>query len=179
MPNSFPGCCLAGRRTATICRLAGVLLLLAYAAPTTWGDWHDLVGHGHHGGGPSDPHADAFITSAVLIVAASATILLFVGPALIVWARRIRSTFAVVPLANALIYLGHVAARPYPGGRGARFRSPGLWYTLGEILLLLLLTLLIVVVVAGTQWVVRKVRSADSKRAVAAVGAPGHAKHEG
>ncbi len=150
-------------------RLTTLLLLLLASAQPARADWDDHWHH-HGGGGPPDPNVDAFVSGVLLIFAASAGILLFLGPVLIIRVRRIRNTFWLVPLANLLFYLLSITLRGYPGGFAARFRPPGLWYTIAEGMLLLLLTGLIILVLAAIQWVVRKIRAATSQKEPAAVG---------
>jgi hypothetical protein len=142
------------RRSATL-----LLTLLTLVTPA-WGDWHDhLFGHhGQVGTTPPDPQLDSLVTGVLLILVAGAGTLLLVGPFLLIYARRIRTTFSVVSLVNALIYASRVAVTPYPGGIRGRLRPPGLWYTLGELLLLLLLILLVASVLAAIQWVIRRIR---------------------
>ncbi len=136
-------------------------LALALATPV-WGDWHDhfFGHHGQTGGTASDPHVDSFVTGVLLIIAAGVGTLLFVGPVLVIYARRIRTTLSVVSLVNALLYASRVAVAPYPGGVRGRLQPPGLWYTLGELLLLLLLILVVAFVLATIQRIVHKVRAA-------------------
>ncbi len=142
-------------------RLTPLLLLPMLMAQTAWADWHHHVGH-HGGGDPDDPMVDAFALGVLLIFGGSAAILFLGGPVLIILSRKIRHTLWIVPLVNLLLYLLSITLRGYPGGFTARFRPPGLWYTITEGILLLLLTVLIVLIVAIVQWIVRKGRSVFS-----------------
>jgi len=121
-------------------------------------DWH------HHGGstGPDglpDPHMDAFFAGLVVTVLCSIGILIFCSPFLAVRVRRIRDIFWVVPTINLSLYFATAALRVYPGGFPARFRPPGLWYTLAEVTLVLVFGLLVATVTAVVQWTVRKLKS--------------------
>lgn len=132
------------------------LLCLALTTQTAWCDWDHFS---HHGGGspdvPVDPVFDAFMMTAVLVIAASVGLLLFGGPVLIIFTRRIRDTLWIIPAANLLLYLVSIFVRPYPGGLIERFRPPGLYYTLTEIALLLILSFIVAVIIAVIQWIVR------------------------
>ncbi|NLE59966.1 MAG: hypothetical protein GX616_16560 [Planctomycetes bacterium] len=149
-------------------RLTASFLLAMTSAQPAWADWDDHWHH-HSGGGPGDPNVDAFVSGVLLIVSASAAILFFLGPVLIIRARRIRDTLWIVPLVNLLLYLLSITLRRYPGGFAARFRPPGLWYTIGEGILLLLLTGLLILVLAIIQWTVRKIRAASGREDPATV----------
>src|SRR4051794_14647394 len=111
-------------------RWTASVVFLALSARTAFADWHH-----HHGGGSdlsADPHFDAFMLTNLLVMAASLVLLLFGGPGLIIWGRRIRDTLWLVPSANLLLYVLSISLRPYPGGFAARFQSPGLPYTIAE-----------------------------------------------
>jgi hypothetical protein len=106
-----------------------------------------------------DPLMDAFFVGVVVTILCSVGILVFCCPFLVVWVRRIRDIFWVVPTLNLALYFAGAAVRVYPGGFLARFRPPGLWYTLFEIALVLALSLVVATVTALAQWSIRKVRS--------------------
>ncbi len=148
-------------------RIAATLLVcLALTPATAWCDWHDhLHHHGSRGSSSSDPCLDAFVTTVFLTIVASGAILVLGGPVLVMWTRRTRDILWIVPLANLLMYLLSIYLRAYPGGFAARFRSPGLWYTVSEIILLGVLSLLVAVILAAIQWLYRKIRSIIKKGA--------------
>jgi hypothetical protein len=134
-----------------------LLLLLVLWTPPAWCDLHHHLGSGHPDA-PPDPLVDAFVWGSLLIVAASLALLVIGGPLLFLWTRRIRDLFWAVPLANLLLYLLSIALRSHPGGRGARFHPPGLWYTIAEVVLLVLSSLVVASILAAIRWLFRKFR---------------------
>jgi hypothetical protein len=143
-------------------RLAILLLVLMVASQTAWGDWH--FHHGRHGSSPpGDPDVEAFLDTVSLIIAASIAILFLGGPVLIIWTRRARDAFWLVPSVNLLLYVLSIRLRSYPGGFTARFRPPGLWYTIGEIFVLLLISLAVAAILAGIRWLVRRIQAIRGK----------------
>jgi hypothetical protein len=104
-------------------RIAVALFVMVACAQTGLCDWHHH--HGHSSVEAPDPAFDAFMWTSILIVAASATILLLAGPVLVIRNRRIRDLFWMVPCTNALLYLLSITLRPYPGGFVARFQPIG------------------------------------------------------
>jgi uncharacterized membrane protein len=142
-------------------KLAITFLLLVFSAQTGLCDWHH---HGHSSGGAPDPNFEAFVVTSVLILAASAVILLFAGPVLLIRTRRNSNLFWTVSLVNAGLYILSIILRPYPGGFFARFHSPGLLNTILEIVLLLVSSLLVALILAIIQWVIRTVKRFTKKQ---------------
>jgi hypothetical protein len=56
------------------------------------------------------------------------------------------------------MYLLLIYMRPYPGGSAARFRPPGLLYTVVEVAILSALSLLVALLLAAIQWLLQKIR---------------------
>jgi hypothetical protein len=138
------------------------LLFLAVSAQTGLCDWHHHYGYGS--GGAPDPNFDAFMWTSILILAASAAILLLVGPVIVIRTRRIRDLFWVVPLVNTVLYILSISLRSYPGGFVARFQPPGLANTILEILLLLVSSLFVALILAIIQWITRTVKRFTKKQ---------------
>jgi hypothetical protein len=136
-------------------KLTIAFLMLVFSAQTGLCDWHH---HGHSSGGAPDPALDAFVVTSVLILAASAVILLFAGPVLLIRTRRNSNLFWTVSLVNAGLYILSIILRPYPGGFFARFHSPGLLNTILEIVLLLASSLIVALILAAIQWFIRTVK---------------------
>ena len=147
-------------------RLATIVLCLAITTQIAWCDWdHHFYHGGHDSDLSSDPNFVAFVWTMVLAIVASAVLLFLAGPFLIIFTRRTRDILWIVPLANLLLYLLSISLRSYPGGFAARFRPPGLIYTLVEIVLLLVMSFIIALILAAIQWLVRKARSRSKKDA--------------
>ncbi len=142
-------------------KLTVAVLALAASAQTGLCDWHHY--HEHGSSGTPDPVTDAFVWTAVLIMASSVAILFLAGPVLVIRTRRIRDFFWVVPLANAALYLLSISLRPYPGGFAARFQPPGRTNTIVEVVLVVLSSLVAALVLALVQWLVRTVRRFTTK----------------
>ena len=121
-------------------------------------DWHRHGGGFSGPGGMPDPHIDAFAVGVIVAILSSVGLMVLCCPFLVVRVRRIRDIFWIVPAINLGLYFASAAVRVYPGGFLARFRPPGLWYTLAEVALVLVLSLLVAIVTALVQWTVRKVR---------------------
>ncbi|OQX22892.1 MAG: hypothetical protein BWK80_28800 [Desulfobacteraceae bacterium IS3] len=138
-------------------------LLLAGSIQTAWCDW------GHHRSRssdiPADPHLDAFIATVFIAIIANAVLLLFAGPIMVIFSRRIRDMLWSIPAMNLLLYLISIYLRSYPGGFAARFEPPGLAYTIGEIVLLLVLSLIVILILAAIRWFVNKVKGIFRKTA--------------
>lgn len=140
-------------------RLALLVLLVGMLPQYAVADWDWDEHRGRDSDFPADPNFDAFMWTVIPGIGVTALLLLFSGPIIVIWGRRIRDTFWIVPLANFLLYVLSITLRSYPGGFAARFRVPGLAYTITEILLLLVISLCAAVIIAAVQWVVRKSRS--------------------
>lgn len=140
--------------------LLWVLGLLA-VSQTALCDWHHH--YGHSSGGTPDPSFDAFVVTAVLILASSLAILLLGGPLVVMRSRTIREVFWRVPLANFLFYVLSITLRTYPGGFSARFQAPGLTYTFFEIIILVISSVLVALILAFIYWSVRTVKRAAKR----------------
>ena len=124
----------------------------------------DLFEHHHSSGAAPDPHLDAFaVMLTVVVLAAFAvlcvfTVLLLCVPVFSLRVRRIRDLFWVIPAANLALYFLSIAVQAYPGGFAARFRPPGVWYTLTEVGIVVVLSLVTATLMAVATWLVRKIR---------------------
>jgi ABC-type glycerol-3-phosphate transport system permease component len=133
---------------------------------------HDLFEHhGSHASAP-DPQVDAFVVTVLIIFVSAVVVLLFCCPFLAIRVRRIRDLFWVIPSVNLALYLLSIALRAYPGGFIARFRAPGLWFTLMEVFLVLVLSLLVASLNACAMWMVQKLRAQRPEPAAAPKGGP-------
>lgn len=130
-------------------KLAIAFLMLMFSAQT---GLCDLLNYGHVRSGIPDPTLDDFVFTSILILAASAAILLFVGPVILIRMRRIRDLFWTVPLVNTVLYILSISLMSYPGGFLAKFQSPGLPNTILEIVLLLVSSLLVALILAIIKW---------------------------
>lgn len=157
-------------------KFTAAMFALLVSTQTGFCDWHH---HGHDSSrapdpafeallrtpfGAPDPAFDAFMSTCILILGASVAILLFAGPVFVIFLRRIRDLFWVVPLANTALYVLSISLQAYPGGFAARFQPPGLRNTILEVTFLLFTSLLVAVVLAIVQWMVRMVRSFMKKQ---------------
>lgn len=129
-------------------------------------DWHHHWGH--HGGSP-DPETDAMVTAVLATVAVllGSTLLMCVagGPAILVLTRKARHLFWSIPAANSLVYAIILYLRPYPGGFHAQFRTPGIFYTVIELILVVLVSLGAATVLCIVYLVVRMTRKGVAKLA--------------
>lgn len=118
---------------------------------------HLFEHHGGHGAAP-DPQAEAFGATVLIIFASALVVLLFCCPFLALRVRRIRDLFWIIPSLDLALYLASIALRPYPEGFGARFQTPGVWYTFAEVFLVLTLSLVIASANACVLWLMRLFR---------------------
>jgi hypothetical protein len=144
-------------------KLALAFLVMGGSAQTGLCDWHH---HSHSSGGTPDAAFDAFVWTSFLILAASAAILLFAGPFMVIRLRRGRDFFWAVPFGNTGLYILSITLRPYPGGFWARFQLPGLTNTLLEIVLLLISSLLVALLLVILQWIFRTVKRLTKKQEI-------------
>ncbi len=136
-------------------------LMLAFSSQQALADWHH---HSGSSGVPPDPHMEACVVTVAVSLASTLVILFLGGPLLIIWGRRILHTLWLLPLANLLLYLVSISLQPYPGGFGARFETPGLFYTLAEIVFVLVASMIVALIVMAIQWLLRKLRPVPGKR---------------
>ncbi len=142
-------------------RSIAAAFLLTIGALRAFADWHH---HSSHPSGPPDPHLEAFLWTALIVLASSLAVLFLGGSLLIVWGRRPLNTLWIVPLVNLLLYVLSVLLRPYPGGLGARLAVPGIFFTIAEVAILLVGSLLVALIIMAIQWLVRKARSLRKDR---------------
>jgi len=146
-------------------RLAVSLLVLAILASPVLAGHHGHHGHSHRSGGSSGaddhlrPYANAFLVTMFFGILGVCFMLIGVGPILVIWVPRPVHTFWIIPLGNVLLYLLNISLTDYPDGFFARWRQPGLPYTIAEEIMLLLLSGLVALIIALIQWVVRKSRA--------------------
>lgn len=132
---------------------------------SAWCGWHDLVHHHGSSGTPElDQVAAVFLVTAVGIVLVGSVVGVVGGSLVVTLTRKARHLFWAIPAANLLIYGVAVLVRPYPGGIAAQLRTPGLTYTVLEILLLILQSLGLACLMAAVYVVVRVVRSRVSRK---------------
>jgi hypothetical protein len=142
-------------------KLAITFLLLVFTAQTGLCDLHH---YGHARSGDPDPALDAFLMTSVLILAASAAILLIAGPVLLIRMQRIRDLFWTVPLVNTIFYILSISLMTYPGGFLAKFQSLGLPNTILEIVLLLVSSLIVALILAIIKWFIQTMKQFTKKQ---------------